>query len=168
MVLIIVSLILTVFAAAALLAPLHRVVVPHWPAAVIEWIDAEGRLRLLPSDHNAGGESVPRSRPASAARVVFRDCPTEDCGPLLGYVAAVRRAAAAPQALPSAGYWQPPPDGACDVALSGANPHAEVRWLPCESIRRVVWPNRMSIWARLNLAIRRSLERAGVELPPAG
>ena len=129
--------------------PLHRLVLPLWPEAVIERLDAEGRPVLEPVGAVDDPVAV-RSRPASAAvidRVVG--------APVLGNVVGLRAADGVTQPPPPGGFWWPAAVMS-DCAL-GVSMQRVVDWLPCAGIERVHLPNRLSTAARFRVALDRLL-----------
>lgn len=141
---------LPLIAALALVLPLHRLLAPNWPPALIEWIDATGRIELRPSDLQVHDDAVVRSRPLHAARAILRSGESR-----FGYVVGLR-IDDEQRTAPSGRWWQP--DGDCAVGLAEAGRAERVEWIDCAELKRLVWPNRLTLLDRVALAGRRVLD----------
>lgn len=121
-----------------------------WPEAIVERVYPDGRVVLVESDRRMFDDGFSRSRPLNAARLDLGGGGFE-----LGYVVSVRSGEeiAAP---PSERVWQPE-SGDCEIGLG--IPGETVRWVPCQRIRRVVQPNRLTLAERVEVAFRRLLAR---------
>jgi len=138
------------FASLILVLPMHRLVVPHWPAPIFEFLLPDGGV-VLDDDRDravsAGG--MLRSRPLNAARIHYLDGRFDH-----GYVVAVRIGDAPPERPPEGMVWQP--EGpTCEVGMR-IPPDALV-WQPCAAIAEVSNPNRMRFGAKLRLAVQQSV-----------
>ena len=159
-----VSLICLPLAALLLLIPLHRLITPMWPAAIEEHRFSDGSIQLRQAGARGSNYGLLRSHPLSAA---ILDLSGGDVA--LGYVIAMRSQAAsdseddsaemeiAVMNVPNQPFWQPADyaaEGAtCKLALSEGE---EVpRWLACDSIHRVVLPNRLTLMQKLEVALAR-------------
>jgi len=140
---------LPIFAAVVMLLPVYRLMIPHWPEPLVEWIDDTGVLRLEPLDHRLYSDATRRGRPRSAARVDLIDGQRR-----LGYVVGVLDATGEHRTLLPAGWWRPR-SGPCKVGLAGAAGVDVVDWIPCEQVQRVAWPNRLNFLGRLDFAVAR-------------
>jgi len=77
-----------------------------------------------------------------------------------GYLAGLRRDGLdgeLPGEFPGRGWWRP--DDACELGLSDVGRVAQLEWIDCAGIRRVVWPNRLAWTARLVLAGQRVIDQ---------
>ncbi|MDT8449803.1 MAG: hypothetical protein RQ847_06475 [Wenzhouxiangellaceae bacterium] len=130
-------------------APFHRLLVPMWPETIVERVYPDGRIVLVEADRRLFDDGFSRSRPLNAARLDLGG------GFELGYVVSVRSGGqiALP---PSDRVWQPDSDD-CELGLR--IPGEKVRWVPCQRIRRVVQPNRLTLVERVEVAFRRVLAR---------
>ena len=140
---------LPIFAAVVMLVPVYRLLIPHWPEPLVEWIDDTGVLRLEPLERRLYSNATPRSRPRSAARVDLIDGQRR-----LGYVVGVLDATGEHRALLPAGWWRPR-RGPCELGLAEATGVDVVDWIPCEQVARVAWPNRLNFLGRLGFAVAR-------------
>jgi len=137
-------------AAAVLLLPLHRLLVPSWPDPVVEWIDGSGRLELRIEGGSWHDDAVRRARPLHAVRVDFKHQSSH-----YGYVVGLRREGVDREA-PDRGWWRP--DGPCELGLSDVGRVEQIEWIDCSEIQRVVWPNRLAWVDRLVLAGRHVID----------
>ena len=145
----VVSLIFLPLAVIVLSLPLHRLVLPLLPGAVIERLDAENRTVLEPVEKVDDSTAV-RSRPRSAAVVDRVDGP-----PVLGYVVGLRDADGGFEPPPSDGFWWPA--AVVPGCSLGVSVQRVVDWLPCERLERVHHPNRLTSIARFRVALDRLL-----------
>lgn len=137
-------------AASVLLLPLYRLLVPNWPEALVEWVDAAGKVELRTDTVARNDDAVPRSRPLYAATIELRQQANRH-----GYVIGLRRDGRV-QALPEGRWWSPAQH--CELGLADSARAEQVVWIDCAAIRRVVWPNRLALIDRMMLAGRRVIE----------
>lgn len=152
---------LSMIAASVLLLPLYRLLVPNWPEALVEWVDAAGKVELRTGTVPRNDDAVPRSRPLYAATIEFLQQANRH-----GYVIGLRRDGRA-QALPDGRWWSPAQH--CELGLADSARAEQVLWIDCAAIKRVVWPNRLTLIDRMMLAGRRVIEarfEAGESLVP--
>ncbi|MEM7053756.1 MAG: hypothetical protein AAF446_04325 [Pseudomonadota bacterium] len=142
--------------------PLHRLLVPMWPMAIEEQYHSDGSMQLRQAKASNLNENRLRSRPLSAARLDMHNGQR-----VLGYVVAMRaeglstnESAVDPVAnlnLPDYPIWQPhtitAAEAACKLALS--QPGEPPMWLSCDSVHRVVLPNRLTLMQKFEVALAR-------------
>ena len=160
-----VSLICLPLAALLLLAPLHRLVLPMWPATIEEHSFSDGTTRLM---QTADTQGLLRSRPLSAAVLDLNNGQS-----MLGYVIAVRPESPEPgesdsdpgsstpsvdsSRLPAQSHWQISDLAIADLpcSLAVSQPGQSPYWLPCASVERVVMPNQLNLLQKFEVAIAR-------------
>jgi hypothetical protein len=125
--------------------PLLRLADAEWPAAIDEYLLADGRLLLIDARTDYRGDGVPRSRPRNAARIALADG-----GTMLGYVVAVAHPDGSVSPPPEGIAWAP---SSADCELVVRTPVGGERRIACASVTGVVRPNRMSTWARFRLSL---------------